>query len=70
MTPGTGTPPSLPGANKPNPPPLVDPTAPHTNPPDSWYDPIRIMVGVLDVLASGGPEAAQSLLDWINAHRK
>ena len=37
--------------------------------PAAWNDPIRIMREVLDVLEKNGPEAASSLLAWVNQER-
>lgn len=56
--------PELPGANVPNPPPLVDPNAPKPALPPSWQDQGRIVALILKVLNEEGPAAAKQVEDF------
>lgn len=67
LQPQSGARPALPGANVDNPPPIVaDPQPPPTRSPlpAGFNEFAAIAAAVFEALAVGGPEAAQSLLDW------
>lgn len=62
----------LPGAqgNKPNPPPLVNPTAPKPPIPLSWDDFGRQASALFEILARDGSQAADAFKRWLDDARR